>query len=99
MFGCLFAILAFFMPRVAIVLLWLFGDFISKPFSAMQWTWLWPVLGLFFAPYTLLTYCLAYMQSGGKVDGMWLIAVGIAALFDLGLIGQGAKSRKKFKKA
>lgn len=99
MFGCLFAILAFFMPRVAIVLLWLFSTFITRPFEALQWTLLWPVLGVIFAPYTLLTYCLAFMQNGGKVDGIWLIAVGVAALFDLGLIGQGARSRKKVKRS
>lgn len=98
MFGCFFAILAFFMPRVAIALLWLFSTFISGPFEAMQLKWLWPLLGIIFAPYTLLTYCLAFMQNGGKVDGFWLIAVGIAALFDLGLIGHGARSRKKSRK-
>lgn len=94
MIGCLVGLIAFFLPRVAIILLALFSDFIGRPFTGL----LWPILGFFFAPYTLLTYCFAYVQNGGKVDGMWLIAVGIAVLFDLGVIGGGAKAGKKKRK-
>jgi len=89
---CLVGLIAFFMPRVAIVLLWLFSNFIMRPFSGA----LWPVLGFIFAPYTLLTYCLAIAENG-KVDGIWVVLVIIAALLDLGVIGQGARSRRRWR--
>lgn len=93
--GCIVAIIAFFLPRLAIILLWLFSTFITQPFAAISspMSWLWPILGFIFAPYTLLAYCLTINQNG-SASGMWLILIGIAVLFDLGVIGGGAKQRK-----
>jgi hypothetical protein len=98
MIGCLFGIIAFFTPRIAIVLLLLFGDWIqtcfrtlSSPFSGL----LLPILGLIFAPYTLLAYCLAWHQNGGTVGGMWTVLVVVAVLFDLGVIGHGRRSQRR----
>lgn len=97
MFGCLLAIAAFFVPRVVIVLLWLFSAFITRPFVTFSAPFngiLLPLLGLIFLPYTLLAYCLT-IQQNGSVGGMWVVLMVVAVLFDLGVIGGGAKHRQK----
>ncbi len=101
MIGCLIGLIAFFMPRIAIVLLLLFSDWVqtcfralSSPFSGL----LLPILGLIFLPYTLLAYCLAWHQNGGQIGGMWTVLVVVAVLFDLGVIGGGKRARGKMKK-
>ena len=101
MIGCLFGLIAFFTPRIAIVLLLLLSDWIqhcfrtlSSPFNGL----LLPILGLFLAPYTLLAYCLAIHQNHGHVSGLWTVLVVIAVLFDLGVIGHGGASRGRLRK-
>jgi hypothetical protein len=72
---CLFAALALIGPRFVLVLVWIFGDRVDLAFSS----WVWPLLGLFFLPWTTLAYVLAW-QPGG-VSGGWdvlLIALGVA---------------------
>lgn len=101
MIGCFIGLTAFFLPRVAIILLLLFGKWITTPFGALSSPFnglLLPILGLIFTPYTLLAYALAWHQTSGSVGGMWLILIGVAVLFDLGVIGQGSKSRGKLAK-
>lgn len=88
--GCILAAIAFFFPRVAIILLVIFGDYIGRAYD----TTLWPLLGFFFAPYTTLAYAVAINQHGG-VDGMYLVLVVIAVLADLGVIGGGADSARR----
>jgi hypothetical protein len=100
MIGCLFGLLAFFLPRVAILILLLASDWIAACFRALSSPFngiLIPILGLLFAPYTLLAYCLAWHQNGGSVSGMWTVLVVVAALFDLGVIGHGNKSRRRMR--
>ena len=100
MIGCLFGLIAFFTPRIAIVLLLIFSDWIqhcfrtlSSPFNGL----LIPILGFIFAPYTLLAYCLAIHQRG-SIGGMWTVLIVVAALFDLGVIGHGGRARRKWRK-
>lgn len=100
MIGCLIGLLAFFLPRVAIILLLIFSTWIGDAFKALSSPFnglLLPILGLIFTPYTLLAYCLSWHQTSGNVGGLWLILIGVALLFDLGVIGQGSKARKKRK--
>lgn len=92
MLGCIVALIAFFFPRVAIVLLWIFSELVQpKGFTH----WVWPLLGLIFLPYTVLAYLLGVHMTGGTDLGIWWAGVGLAALFDLGLVGWGAKKRRK----
>lgn len=86
--ACLIAILALFMPRVIIVLMVLFSDYIGR---ACGGDILWPLLGFLFMPLTLLAYAFA-MNSNGSVDGMYLVLLVLAILADLGLIGTGGRS-------
>ena len=101
MIGCLFGLIAFFTPRIAIVLLLIFSDWIQHCFRALSSPFnglLIPILGFIFAPYTLLAYCLAIHQNHGHVGGLWTVLLVVAVLLDLGVIGHGHKSRRKWKK-
>ncbi len=86
---CLMLIFAFISPRIVLVVLWLFG-YTQKAFT----TALWPILGFIFAPVTTLAYAWA-MNSHGSIEGIYLAAVVLGALIDVGLIGGGASRRKK----
>lgn len=85
--GCL----ALFAPRIAIVLVVLFSDFIGTAYR----TWLVPLLGFFFLPLTTLAYAWAWHAAPNhSVSGGYLVVVIVAVLVDLGLLGGGASSRK-----
>src|SRR4051812_26126776 len=89
---CLVVLLAFFFPRVVLVLLWL----LNQPYlSAAFQNWIWPVLGFFFLPYTTLAYAWAWHASGGNISGAPLVVVIIAVLVDLGALGGGARARRR----
>lgn len=87
---CLIGLGAFFVPRVVIALLAILTDYIQRPFHGL----LFPILGFLFLPYTLLAYCLS-MNQHGAVDGWYLVAVIVAVLMDLGVVGHGARSRRR----
>jgi len=82
---CLLAILGYFFPRLVIVLLAIFTNYLGSAFG----TWVWPLLGFFFMPLTTLAYAFS-IHAGGGVHDLYLILVVLAALVDLGLIGRGA---------
>lgn len=82
--GCL----ALATPRVVIVLVVLFSDYIGRAYE----TTIWPLLGFFLMPLTTLAYAWA-MNSNGSVDGMYLVVVVVTVLLDLGLVGAGSKTR------
>ena len=86
---CLIALFALFFPRVAIVLVVIFSDYIG---AACQ-TKFWPLLGFFFMPVTTLAYAWA-INSNGSVSGGYLLVVILAILLDLGILGGGASNRQ-----
>ena len=88
--GCILAGIAFFFPRLTIILLVIFGDYIGRAYD----TWFWPLLGFFFMPYTTLAYALA-KNHHGSVEGLYLVLVIVAVLLDLGVIGGGAESTRR----
>jgi cytochrome b561 len=85
---CLLALLAFFFPRLIIIILALSG-YIGQAYQTV----LWPLLGFFFLPYTTLAYAWA-MNTAGNVSGIYLFVVIIAVLLDLGTIGGGGASTR-----
>lgn len=87
---CLVGCLALGMPRLAIVLVVVFSDYIGRAYE----TTVWPLLGFFLMPTTTLAYAWA-MNSHGNVSGVYLAVVVVAVLIDLGLIGAGARSRRE----
>tara|TARA_R110002111_G_scaffold122151_1_gene185943 strand:- start:381 stop:665 length:285 start_codon:yes stop_codon:yes gene_type:complete len=92
---CLLGLLSLLFPRVIIVGVWLFSDYLGRAYESV----LWPVLGFFFLPLTTLAYAFA-VNSNGSVTGFYLVVVVVAVLFDLGMLGGGgAGSRRRRKKA
>ncbi|MGE3106917.1 MAG: hypothetical protein AB7G11_16830 [Phycisphaerales bacterium] len=87
---CLLAVLAFFFPRVVLILLAIFTNYLSTAYQTV----LWPVLGFFFLPYTTLGYAFAWHQSGGTVSGGYLVLVIVCVLIDLGVLGGGEGARR-----
>lgn len=68
-----------FLPRLLIAVLYLFYHWFDGLFS----TWIWPVIGFFFLPYTLLWYSVVMNWHGG-VWGTWqVILLVIAVILDV----------------
>lgn len=84
---CLLAIGGLTVPRVVIVLLWLFSDYLERAFDSF----LWPLLGFFFLPTTTLAWAWA-QNTRGAIGGVHAIIVVVAVLLDLGFIGGGRSS-------
>ena len=86
MIGCI----ALATPRLAIVLVVVFGDYIGRAYDTLTW----PLLGFLFMPTTTLAYAWA-INSRGSVEGLQLVVVVIAVLIDLGMIGGSAKAGRE----
>jgi hypothetical protein len=86
--GCLIALIALFSPRLALFLVWLFSDLLTRAFDG----WVVPVLGFFLLPWTTLVYVLFY-SSGNRVEGFEWFLVALAFLIDIGAYGGGRRAR------
>ena len=87
---CLIVLLAAAFPRLAIAVLFLFTHYLDRAYQSLIVL----VLGFLFLPLTTIVY--AWVVNGNHpLDGLYLIAMIIAALFDLGLIGQGEYHRRR----
>jgi hypothetical protein len=87
---CLFGCLSIFFPRIALVLIWLFSNYLDRAYH----TWVWPLLGFLIMPVTTLAYAFA-INANGRLDGIYLVIFVVAVLVDLGLIGGGAHSTRR----
>ena len=70
--------MAFIGPRFAFLLVWIFGDRVDAAFSS----WFWPLLGVLFAPWTILMYVLAWGPINGVSGAGWLL-VALGVFLDL----------------
>jgi hypothetical protein len=86
---CIFATLVFFGPRLGVLVWWLFQP---ARFNATFSTIIWPLLGLIFAPWTLLMYIIVYPGGITGFDWIWL---GLGVLFDILSYGGGGYSNKE----
>ena len=77
-------------PRLAIILVVIFSDYIGRAYDGL----LWPILGFFFMPLTTLSYAFA-INDNGSVEGMYLVLVVVTVLMDLGLVGASSTSRRQ----
>ena len=86
---CVLVLLAFVGPRAALVLMWLFTNYLSRAYDAF----LLPFLGFLFLPWTTLAYVVAWGPLYGVSSWGWLVvALGVAA--DLATYtSRAAKSR------
>ena len=87
---CLLVLVALLLPRLALVLIWLFTDWFAAVFDL----WLWPVLGFLFLPYTTLAYMAAILNTGA-VTLAWGILIVLAVIVDIGHYDRGYRGRRK----
>lgn len=91
---CLIGCFALFMPRLALVLVWLFSDYLGTAYQTV----IWPLLGFIFMPLTTLAYAWAWHYGHGSVAGIGLVVVVLAVLIDLGLLGTSGASRRRMQR-
>jgi hypothetical protein len=76
---CLALTAGFIGPRVALLLWWIFD---SGRVDAAFDSWVWPLLGLVFLPWTTLAYLLVWSPVGGVSGGEWIV-VALGFLVDV----------------
>jgi hypothetical protein len=88
---CLVALFALISPRLALFVLWLFTDLLSRAYDS----WLLPLIGFFILPWTTLAYA-AMWDIGEGVNGVegfeWFIVI-LAFLVDLASYFGGSRAR------
>jgi hypothetical protein len=63
-------------PRIALALAWIFGDRVDAAFGS----WVIPLLGLIFAPWTTLAYLIVWSPVVNVHGAEWIVvALGVAA--------------------
>ena len=86
--GCFVALIALISPRLALVLLWIFGDLLSRAYDS----WAIPLIGFFILPWTTLTYAAFWdWGSGRHVTGIEWFFVAFAFVVDVGSYAQGRR--------
>ncbi len=96
--GCLLVILSIFTPRVVIVVLWLFTNYLEAAYRS----WIWPTLGFLALPTTTIAYAVAVNDLDSNdlagphelgLAGVILVVLGV--VIDLGLVGGGARRSRR----
>jgi hypothetical protein len=87
--GCLFVMFAGLFPRFGLLIVW-----IARPglVNAAFDTWIWPLLGLLFLPFTTLMYVILWRAGG--LDGWDWFWIALAVLFDIGHTVTGYSQRR-----
>ena len=86
---CLALTAGFIGPRIALAIWWIFGDRVERAFD----TWVWPLLGLIFLPWTTLAYLVVWSPVVGVDGGEWIL-VALGFLLDVvSYSGRAAQSR------
>ena len=88
---CLGAVLALLAPRVVLVLLFFFTRWLERAYHNQL---LLLILGFIFLPITTLVYAWI-VNSGAPVAGVYLIAIIVAVILDVGGWGGGHYSRRR----
>ncbi len=91
MCGCFVVGLGAFFPRIALVLIWLFSDWVTRAFTG---EWILPLLGVILLPYTTLSYVVLFVWLG-EVEGFTWFFVALAFLFDMGSWFSGAQAGRE----
>ena len=87
---CLAVLLAIISPRLALVVMALFSNILSRAFDS----WLLPLIGFFILPWTTLAYAVMWDIGTHRVSGFEWFVVVIAFLADLGSYGGTARGRR-----
>ncbi len=88
--ACLFALGAAFFPRLALLFVWLFTPLVNRAF---HFTFLLPLLGIIFLPFTTLMYVLVYNPAVGVVGWGWFWVI-LGFLLDISSYGSSAYTNR-----
>ena len=80
--ACLLAMGAAIAPRLIFIIMWIVGDRVNMAFES----WIWPLLGVIFLPYTTIMYVLVWSPTG--VTGWDWLWVTLGLLLDIMKWGQ-----------
>jgi hypothetical protein len=81
-------LLGILLPRLTIIILYFFTGWFDTVFT----TWLWPLLGFVFMPYSLLWYTVVLNWFGGTWGPLQIAAMAVAVIIDLASLN---KSRNR----
>jgi len=87
---CLIVLLAAAFPRLAIAVLFFFTTFLDRAYHSLILL----ILGFLFLPLTTIVYAWI-INERHPLDGLYLLALIVAVLVDLGLIGHGEYRRRR----
>lgn len=89
--GCLLVMLAAFAPRIVVFLVWLARpEMVNAAFD----TFIIPLLGIIFLPFTTLIYLILYTPGVG-VSGTDLLWLGLAVVVDVAHLGASSYNTAK----
>ncbi len=87
---CVLSLLSLITPRLVLVLVFLFSDYLGRAYHGL----LIPLLGFIFLPLTTLVYAWE-VNERHPIEGIYLVALIVAVVIDLGGIGGGHYSRRQ----
>lgn len=87
---CIVALLALITPRLILVLMFLFTNYLGRAYHGF----LIPLLGFIFLPLTTIVYAWI-VNSGHPVSDIYLVILIVAVVLDLGGIGGGHYSQRR----
>jgi hypothetical protein len=88
--GCLVVLLALLSPRLALFVIFLFSDLLSRAFDS----WFVPFLGFFLLPWTTLAYAVMWSSSNRVYGFEWFIVI-LAFLLDLASYARSGRLRTR----
>jgi hypothetical protein len=77
-------------PRLVLILMWLVGPRINAAFD----TWIVPLLGIIFLPYTTIMYVLVWSPATGVTGWDW-VWIGLGVVLDIMKWGQIGNNRRQ----
>jgi hypothetical protein len=89
--GCLFLLIALLSPRLGIIVLWAFTNYVQRAFND---NWFWPLLGLIFLPWTTLIFILVAAPVGNITFWGWIM-VALGFLIDISNHAQSWTNRRQ----
>lgn len=88
--ACLFALLVVTAPRLAFLFMWIFTPLVDRAFN----TFVGPLLGLAFLPFTSIMYVALWTPAVGVVGWEWFWVI-LALFVDLAAYVGGAASNRQ----
>lgn len=90
--GCLFLILLGISPRLGVIAIWLFTDWIDRAFNG----WILPLVGVILLPWTTALYTVGYII--GDAAAPWgILGIFIGLFLDIAIhAGSAAEGRRRY---